>query len=180
MVENKLGVGVLLQERRRDRRCHIAFNGSGHDGCFVFAKCQQQNFASFQDGSHTHRDGSTRNVFNAEKVACCVNAGQAVERNQTCLAVSARTRFIKADMPGATDAEDLYIDTTDRIDFGFILATPIGDLFNRDGAVGDVDVFFRNVDMIEQVLSHKTNVTLQAIRLHREVFVQVEGDHIRE
>ena len=74
-------------------------------------------------------------------------------------------------MPSTADAEDLYIDTTDRIDLGLVLATPISDLFNRDGAVGDVDVFFRNVDMIEQMLSHETNVTLQAIRLHREVFV---------
>jgi len=53
-------------------------------------------------------------------------------------------------------------------------------LLRFDRAIGDVDVLGRNVDAIEKGFLHPAPVTLRVVRLHGEVFVEVERYDARE
>jgi hypothetical protein len=75
---------------------------------------------------------------------------------------------------GATDAEDLNVDPAGVADRRLVLAAVLFDLGVGQRAVGNVDVFFEDVDVIEQVLVHESHVALQLIGLHRKVLVEIE------
>ena len=89
-----------------------------------------------------------------------------------------RTRFVEADVTGASDTQKLNIDAAALSDFCFVVAAVVGDLLHGNGAVRNMHVLGLDVDMIEEMLLHKPHVALQVFRLHRIVFVQIESHDV--
>ncbi|PNW61404.1 UNVERIFIED_CONTAM: hypothetical protein BEN50_25900 [Euhalothece sp. KZN 001] len=55
-----------------------------------------------------------------------------------------------------------------------------GDFLGGQRAVGNVHVLRIDVDVVEEMLVHEPDVALQLVRLHGEVLVEVERDHVLE
>ncbi len=91
-----------------------------------------------------------------------------------------RAGFVEADVSGATDAENLQVDAARPSNLLFVADAIVLGVFGVDGAIGHIDVLWRNVDVIEERLLHPTAIALGVVRLHGEVFVEVEGDDVRE
>ena len=78
------------------------------------------------------------------------------------------------------DTQDLNVDSTGQLDLRFV---PLAVFLNRllfDRSVGNVDLIFRNIDVIEKVFFHEPYVTLKFVRLHGIVFVEIECHDITE
>lgn len=81
-----------------------------------------------------------------------------------------RTWFIETNVASSTDSKQLEIDSTERVDFLFVLIAEILDLILFDCAVWDVDVLFSDVDVVEEAFSHEVVVALFVVlRLFREI-----------
>ena len=179
-VEDDLRVAMLLQKTGRDDRRDIFFDRLFDDRGFAFAESKQENLLRFEDRADTHRDGTARDIVFAKEIACRIASRQAIERNHAGAAAAARTGFVETDVPRATYAQDLYVDATHAVDFFFVLPAAFVDIFFGQRAVGNVDVAFGNVEVIEQMLVHKSNIALQLLGRHRVVFVEIEGDDVLE
>lgn len=179
-VEHDLGLRMVLQETGGDGGVDFAFNGSLDNGCFMLAKGQHKNFASFENRTDAHCDGTSGHVFLAEEIASGVNSRDAIERNQSGTAGYGGAGFVESDMPRAADAQELNIDAAYLLDFVFVPFAVISHLFDRQSAVGYIGLLGGDVDQIEQVLAHEADVALQLVRLHGEVLVQVERKDVRK
>lgn len=83
-------------------------------------------------------------------------------------------------MASPSDAQHLQIYSSVAFYFFLISFTELSDLFLGEFAIWDVNVFFGNIDVVEQVLSHEVVVALNIILGDRVVLVQVKGHHILE
>ena len=83
-------------------------------------------------------------------------------------------------MPVQTNSEDLEIDTSGLSDLLLIGGCVLPDILFVDGAIRDMDIGRVDVDVIEEMHLHEAMITLQRIRLHGIIFVQIEGDHVPE
>ncbi len=81
-----------------------------------------------------------RHMLLAEEVARRVLAGDAVEGDEARAAAAAGAGFVEADVPGASDAEDLQVDAACVGDRLLVGGARGGDLRLREDAVGDVHV----------------------------------------
>lgn len=66
------------------------------------------------------------------------------------------------------------------IDFILIGIAETLDAILFNSAIWNVNVFSRDVNVIEESITHKVIITLFVIFLDRIVFIQVEGNHILE
>ena len=133
-----------------------------------------------EDRGDAHRDGFAGNVVLAEEVGGGVLPGHQVESDQPRATVEPRTRLVESDVSRSADAEDLEIDAADEL-YRFLVAVALvlGDPARKVPA-GDVDIFRSDVELREEVLPHEPMVGVKASRVHREVFVEIEGDHVGE
>jgi hypothetical protein len=118
---------------------------------------------------------SRGDVLLAEEVRCGVGSSDGVQEDQVGPGLSRGPGLVEPDVPAPSDPQELEVDAPgapDRLLVG--LAIPI-QVVAGDGAVGDVDVLRGNVDVLEEVLPHETDVAVGAVRLHGVVLVQVEG-----
>src|SRR5687767_11700443 len=83
-------------------------------------------------------------------------------------------------MPGAADAQDLEIDSAGGPDAFLVMPAMRVDLTERHGAVGQVNVGTRDVDVVEEMHPHELVIALRVGRLQRIVFVEIERDDVRE
>ena len=171
---------MLLKPGGWDRGCFGTFDGFCHDGGFVFAERENEDALRFENGSHTHGDRSTGDIFGAEKVTGGIGASDGVEGNHAGASCLVGTGFIEADVTGAADAEDLNVDAAGSSNAGFVVAAVVGNSFGRNGAVRDVCLPRRDVNVIEEVFPHESHVTLHIFWLHRMVFIQIECDDVSE
>ena len=104
-IQIEHGLGVRLEKTRGDRRSNFAFDRLGHDWRLVFAKGNQDDLAGIENGSNTHGDGATGDVFFAKKITGRVHPCHPIQRDQSRAARFARTRFIKTDVSGSTNPE---------------------------------------------------------------------------
>jgi hypothetical protein len=79
-----------------------------------------------------------------------------------------------------SDSQNLNIDASVRLDFLFVIFTKFGDLIPFDLSVRNVDVFFQNIDVAEQILPHVVVVRLRVIVADWVVLVKIESDYIFE
>ena len=144
----------------------------------MFAESDQKNLSCLEDGAHSHRNGPLANIFLAKKVACCVPARYAIERDQSCPRRFSGTRFVKANMSGPAYSENLDIDATSIDDGLLILLAGIVNILLGKGAIWNMDIIRVDIDEFKQIFLHKTNITLQLIWLHRKIFIEVECDDV--
>src|SRR5690625_1008890 len=76
------------------------------------------------------------------------------------------------------DSYQLDIDPACLPDFFLILLAVGCDLTLLQGTIRYMDLIFRDIHKVKEVFFHKTEVTLQRIRIHRIVLIQVKCDHI--
>lgn len=57
--------------------------------------------------------------------------------------------LVESNMTGATDAEDLEVDSTYRFNFLLVLVAEFSDILTGNLAVGNVHILRRNVNMFE-------------------------------
>src|SRR6056297_854232 len=81
-------------------------------------------------------------------------------------------------MTGFPNSQNLNIYATGFFNFLFILLTVSLDILFGNCTVRNVDLFFRDINMVNKVLLHEPYIALKGIRLHREILVQIESDHI--
>ena len=117
-------------------------------------------------------------MFFPKEIACCVFAGYSVKRDQPRSGVRSRTRFVKTNMSRTSNAQQLDVKPAHLFNMLFVITAIFVDALFRNGTVGDVYLFLRNVDMIEKVLIHESYITLQSIGLHGIVLIQVKGDDV--
>src|SRR5205823_9611176 len=113
----------------------------------VFAEGHDDDLPGLQDGADAHRDRLVRHVLFAEKPAARVPAGNRVEGGQAGAAGAGRAGLVEPDVPGPADAEDLQVEAPGPADLQLVGGAVVLDLIGRDGAVGDVDVLSRDVDV---------------------------------
>ena len=94
--------------------------------------------------------------------------------------MAAATWLIESYVAGATYTQNLQIDSAGFLNFSLIAQAVILDGARRGISLGDVDIFFGNVHMIEKSFVHPTVVAVGIDRAYRVVFIKVEGDHLAE
>src|SRR5690606_17706847 len=130
--------------------------------------------------TYPHRDRLVRYVLFPKEIAGRVDARHLIEGNQSGERPFRRSWLVETDVPRTAYPQHLDVDPAEAGDLLFIVAAESGNTLLRQRAVGDVDLFFGYVDMVEQVLAHEPDVALQRVRLHRIVFVEVEGVNVFE
>ncbi len=179
-VEEEFRGAMFLEEAGGDRGGHRAFDGLLHDLRFGFTEGEEEDALGGEDGADAHGDGAAGDELFAEEIAGGVESGDAVEGDEAGAAVARGAGLVEADVTGAADAEELEVDSAGGGDGGFVLLAEGGDGFGGEGAVGDVDVLARDIDVVEEVFVHETVVALELAGVHGEVFVEVEGDDVLE
>src|SRR5690606_27468106 len=166
--------------RGRDLIGDLTFDCFLDDRGFSFTPGHHNHPSWFEDTAYPHRYCLLRHVLFTKEITRRVDACDLFECHQPGQRALGRSGFVKAYVAGATDTQYLDVDTPQLSNTIFI-GNAIGcNLLFGNGAVRNVDVVARNVDMVEQVLVHKPNVTLYRIGLHRIVYVQVERTHMFE
>ncbi len=105
LVHQDHGRRVLSQEAGRHAIGSRAFDRFFDDRCLVFAQRDQDDLAGFKNRRQPHRDRVQRHVFFAEEITGRVAPRDRIERGQPRAAVTHAERFVEADMPVATDAQ---------------------------------------------------------------------------
>jgi len=100
--------------------------------------------------------------------------------HQTSDRFDGRRRLIKANMPSPSNPQNLYIYAPISSYFLLILQTEISDLFSTDFSIGNIDIFPRDINMVEQVKIHIVVVRLTICFRDWEILIQVESDHVFE
>src|SRR6478736_3697144 len=83
-------------------------------------------------------------------------------------------------MPGSSNAENLNIDPARSQDLAFVLLAVGKHFRTRNEAVRYVNIFRRNINVIEKLHLHKAAVTLRMMRWQPIVFIEIEGNNVPE
>lgn len=83
-------------------------------------------------------------------------------------------------MPRLADAEQLEVDAAGGANRFLVCRAGLGDPLARRGAVGDVHVLLRDVQMREEVLPHVAVIAVRALGRHRVVLVEIEREDPRK
>src|SRR5690606_19549917 len=180
LIKHHQAVGMLLQERRRYLIGDLSFKRLLDDAGLALTPGHHDHLFRFEDAAYPHRDRLVRYVLFTEEIAGRVDARHLVEGNQSRERPFRRSWLVETDVPRTAYPQHLDVDPAEAGDLLFIVAAESGNTVLRQCAVGDVYLFFGYVDMVEQVLAHEPDVTLQRVRLHRIVFVKVESINVFE
>lgn len=88
---------------------------------------------------------------------------------------------------GAPDSEELEIETACILDAGFVVATKLIELVLGNGAIGNVDVLFGDVDVAKEMFVHEVPVRVERFLDRGRIYfgngvvlIEVEGDDVAE
>ena len=171
---------MFLQEGGRNQVADRSFDGFADDAGFALAPGHQIHFLGFVDGSHTHRDGTAGYVLFAEEIAGGIATRQDIQGHHPGFGVFRGAWLVETDVTGTADAQDLNIDSTRFVDLAFVVLAEGVHIVALQGAVRNVNVCAVDIHMVEQLLVHETDIALKRIRLHREILVEIERDHVLE
>ena len=180
LVEQEGRVGMLLQEAGGDGVGDRPFDGPRTIG----ALCSPNAISTILRASRMVPTPIVRarcGTFSSPKKSLAASrrvTGSSVTRRVRLCRV--RAGLVEADVAVAADAQDLQIDAAGPADRLFVAQAVVLDFRERHGAVGNVDVLRRDVDVVEESLVHPAVVAVQIVRLHGIVFVEVEGDDARQ
>jgi hypothetical protein len=100
---------MLLQPGGRTARGRGFFHRAPDDFGFGFAEGDQFDPAGFENRSDAHRQGALRDLGKVAEEDRVVAAGDLIEVDPAGATVGGRGRFIKADVPRATNPENLQV-----------------------------------------------------------------------
>ena len=146
----------------------------------MFAKGHQQHSTRIKNRAHTHGDSPPGDIAFTEEIACCIHAGDAVKGDEPRATIAWRAGLIESNMSGATNTQDLQINTA-RVPYGqFIASTKVCYLILRRCSVRKMDVGGIDINVFKEMLLHEASVALQLFWTHRPVLIKIEGDCILE
>src|SRR5689334_5861947 len=94
--------------------------------------------------------------------------------------MNTRSRLIKSNMTIITYPEYLQIDSARILDLFFIFQALSFYIILLDFPIGDMNVLWINIYVIEQVCAHETIIALQRIIINWIVLVKIKCDNIFE
>jgi hypothetical protein len=80
--------------------------------------------------------------------------------------------------PGTADTQHLQVQPAQFFYLLFVVLGKRRQHHQRQGTVWDMYFAFFDIDMVEQILVHESDVALHSIRLHGVVLIQVKGNNI--
>ena len=78
-------------------------------------------------------------------------------------------------MPVSADAKHLQINTARRTNFSLILPAKLRDIVAH--AIGNMDIFPGNVDVLKKIFPHEAVIGLRVPRREADIFIQIESFH---
>ena len=166
-----------LQVRGRHLAGDFAFDDLLDDLGFLLAPRHQDDLLGAHDRVDTHRDGHLRRVFQAEERPGLDFARVVGQLNQPRARFGIRSRFVEADLPVLADADDHQVDLAHRV---VVRCAVFGNPGFGYRAVGDVDIFGQDVDMVEEILVDAEIAALLFGRADRVELVEAEYRHVAE
>lgn len=100
--------------------------------------------------------------------------------DQSCGTFDRRWWLIEPNVASPPNTQHLQIYSPVAFYLLLVSLTELPNFFFGKLTIGDVYVFFGDVDVVEQVIPHKVIVTLDVVLGDRVVLVQVKGHHILE
>ena len=91
-----------------------------------------------------------------------------------------RAWLVEADMAAPAYAQDLQIDPPCPPDHLLIAGAIIVGVLEGDGAVGNVNIAGRDIDVLEEGLVHPQIVAVGVLLAHGVILVEVKGDDARK
>lgn len=171
---------VFLQESGRDIGCNFFFDSFLENCGFVLFLVQQEDFVGFYNGLNFYSDGLVGNIFFLVEVFGSILVGQGIKvyyvGNRGFLGVW----FIEFDMFCLFYIQKLDINVFVVFYFMFVFFVIGFYIVYFKGVIWNVDVFFLDVNVVEQMFIYEVYVVLLGIGLYRIVFIQVESDDIFE
>src|ERR1700747_3637373 len=163
-----------LQSGRTDRRSDGAFNGFCNGGGFGTARSEKKDATGIENGANAHGNSARGDCgFVGERVAIVFD-GFATERFQTGAGSEAGGRFVEADVAVAADTKNLDVNAAGGFDGLFVLRA-VGVVVSGDGAIGNVDIFRREIHMRKEILLHKKMEALRVGSAQSQIFIEIEA-----
>ena len=120
-VEDQVGVGVQLQEGRRQLRRQRSIDHSRHAARLALAVCEQFHLARLKNRRHSHRQRLGRHPIDVPAEQRRIAAARFLPQLHAMGArVELAARFVESDVAVRADAEDLNVDTAGRGDGPFV------------------------------------------------------------
>src|SRR5206468_3385105 len=101
----------------------------------VLAIRHQDDALGVHDAVDAHGDGFARDVPFAKKIRGGIEARGLVQRDQARARIARRAWFVKTDVTGSTDAQDLKIDSAGLFDLPLVVLAELEHLFAWERAV---------------------------------------------
>ena len=156
-----------------------AFDGSLKCTRLVVAVAENEHFLGAHDGAYTYGEGGSGDAFGvATEEARVCHAGVGGQRLLTGAAGQRTARLVKGDVAVRTDTTNEEVDAAGFLNHLLVVGALGGQVFGV--AVEQVDILFRAVDMVKQVLGHERVVALGVLFGQVDIFVHIEGDHVLE
>ncbi len=177
LVDDNLYVGVLLQVRGRHHVGYFALDHALHGIGLLFAPCHEDYPVGAHDRVESHGYGHFGRILQPEEERRLHLARVVGQLHQTRVRSDVRSRLVEADLPLLSHADNHQVDIAHvLIESGAVLRYAV----ERNGAVGDMDVFGEDVYMVEEVLVYAVVAALLlGARYGVELVERVDG-HTRE
>ena len=177
LVDYDFDVGVGLQVRCWHLGRDLAFDDLLDDLGLLFAPSHQDDLVGPHDRVDTHRDGQLRGVVQSEECARLDFAGVVGQLHQPGARLGIGTRLVETDLAVFAHADNHQVDLAHRM---VVRGAVLRNLVLGDGAVGDVDVFGQDVDVVEEILVDAEVAALLLGRADGVELVEAEYGHVAE
>ena len=165
---------MLLQERSWNHRSNIAFDYFFNYPAFTVAPSHQHNLARVHNGAYSHRQAIVRDIFLAVKIACRAHFCGVIKRNKTSFGIFVRAGFICAHLSATVETDQLQINAAQTLYLLFIFTTKRCYILLWNIAAKQIDIFFRNINIIKKIFVKINIMTLQLVNIQWIIFVDIE------
>lgn len=146
----------------------------------MFASCENGDLARFEDCCDPHRKRLARDIRLAKEVCGCVASRDGIEVHEARAAFGAGAWLIEANVSSLSDAEQLKVNPAGVPDCLFESFRFAVHLAFRNGAIQELNVVGRDVDVGEEVFLHVASERVDAVGRHRPILVEIEGHNAGE
>ena len=179
-INNKLHVRMHLQECCRNRIRHSSFHGSLDNRGFLLSPRHQNHSPGLHDRPDTHRNGFRGYQIPTTKILYRVFYRQVIQKHLPSLRRDKRARLVKTDMPRTSNTQYLQVDSPSSLDLLLVIPTEFIYFIPFQRSVRDMNILRININMIKQMVVHEIMVALLRLFRHRQILVQIEGNHVTE
>ena len=178
LIDKEVDVVVALQQGSRAASGHLAFGDGLHGGGLVLAPGHQDDASGGEHRTDAHGDGAfRRGVDVVVEVPGLTLAGLIGEAHGAGAGLFVAAGLVEADLAFFAHADYEKVQVAGLL---VELGAVAGDELLRDGSVGDVDVLFLDIDLVQQGLVKPVIAALERVGGGRIVFVDGDDFHVLE